>query len=80
MTTRQFPKYTMRNVVFKPGESASSISGGSFGRVLLKFILYVFVMPIVFAVAYLVGGDIMLALLTVLVVGAMGYLVLSIFR
>ncbi len=81
MVTRQVPyKYTMRNVVFKPGESSSSISGGSFGRALLKFMFFFFGLPAVFAVSFLVGGDIMLALLTVLVVGAMGYLVLSIFR
>jgi hypothetical protein len=81
MVIRQFPhKYTMRNVVFKPGESKSSISGGSFGRGLIKLMFLFFVLPSVFAVSFLVGGDIMLALLTVLVVGAMGYLVFSIFR
>ncbi len=81
MVTKQFPhKYAMRNVIFKPGESSTSMTGTSFGKVLIRLIFFLFVLPTVFAVSYLIGGEIMLALLTVLVVGAMGYLVLSIFN
>ncbi len=81
MVTRQLPqRYAMRNVVFKPGEKRSDLSGGSVGRALAVIVFFVFVLPFVFAVALLIGGEMMLAVLTVVVVGVMGYLVLSIFN
>lgn len=80
MVTKQFPhKYAMRNVIFKPGETSTSMAGTSFGKILTRLIFFLFVLPAVFVVSYLIGGEIMLAVLTVLVVGVMGYLVLSIF-
>lgn len=81
MVTRQFPqKYAMRNVVFKPGEKTDSLANGSIGRALAAIAFYILVLPLVFAVVFLVGGDMILAVLTVVVIGVMGYLVLSIFN
>jgi len=72
-------RYSLKDVVIKPSARNETQPYYPTKSIIIRVSVLVLFLPIIFSMLAQLGGVIVLAVLTVVVLGTMGYLVLSVF-